>query len=97
MANEKTIHGRIDCPCCGAHEGVRVTTDKNGQPFGFCDAKCGLQLRIGGDAYRVNEFYKRHPKIAADMRGEPVTVSEPAQAQTPQKPTEKTGFSLEDL
>ncbi len=97
MANEKTIHGRIDCPCCGANNGVRITKDKNGHPFGFCDAKCGLQLRIGGDDYRVNEFYKRYPKIAADMRGEPVTVSEPATTKPTPINTEKKGFSLEDL
>ena len=85
MANDKTIFGRIDCPCCKTAGGVRITKDKNGQPFGFCDAKCGQQLRIGGDAYRVAEFERAYPAIAAKMRGEPetVTVTENKQNEKP--------------
>lgn len=55
------VLGRIDCPACGAADGVRVTQDRNGDPFGFCDASCGLQLRIGGNAGRVRQFVERHP------------------------------------
>jgi len=93
MANEKTIHGRIDCPCCGTEKGVRITQDKNGKPFGFCDAKCGIQLRIGGDTYREAEFNKKYPAIAASVRGDSVTDTEkkPTLQQT-EKP--KTGFDL---
>jgi len=97
MAGEKTIHGRIDCPCCGTKDGVRITSDKNGQPFGFCDAKCGQQLRIGGDVYRVEQFYKANPAIAAAMLEKPVTVTEPKPAQAPIEKPKNTGFSLEDL
>ena len=97
MAGEKTIHGRIDCPCCGTEGGVRITSDKNGQPFGFCDAKCGQQLRIGGDVYRVEQFYKANPAIAAAMLEKPVTVTEPKPAPAPTEKPKNTGFSLEDL
>jgi hypothetical protein len=74
MANDKTIYGRIDCPCCRTKEGVRITKDKNGDPFGYCDAKCEVQIRLGGKAFRVGEFAKAYPSIAAKMRGEPETV-----------------------
>jgi len=97
MAGEKTINGRIDCPCCGTKYGVRITADKNGHPFGFCDANCGLQLRIGGDAYRVEQFYKHNPSIAAVMLEKPVTVTEPKPAPAPTEKPKNTGFSLEDL
>lgn len=92
MANDKTIHGRIDCPCCGAKEGVRITADKNGKPFGFCDVNCGVQVRIGGDKYREAEFKKRYPAIAASVSGEPVSDTEQKQQNQQQKP--KTGFDL---
>jgi len=91
MANDKTIYGRIDCPICKTKDGVRITKDKNGEPFGFCDAKCEQQLRIGGKGYRVGEFARAYPEIAAKMRGEvlPVTDTEIKQ----EKPT-KSGFDL---
>ena len=92
MANEKTIHGRIDCPCCRTKDGVRVTADKNGQPFGFCDANCGLQLRIGGDAWRVTQFKRQHPKIAESMSGSPVSDTEQKTEKQAEKP--KAGFDL---
>lgn len=92
MANEKTIHGRIDCPCCSTKNGVRITADKNGHPFGFCDANCGLQLRIGGDAFRVGQFNKNHAAIAASMSGAPVSDTEQKTEKQAEKP--KTGFDL---
>ncbi len=93
MASEKKIHGRIDCPCCGTEDGVRITEDKNGKPFGFCDAKCGVQIRIGGDAYREAEFKKHYPAIAASISGAPVSDREPNQhSHQTEKP--KPGFVL---
>lgn len=55
--------GRIDCPCCGTKNGMRVTEDKNAQPFGYCDATCNVQLRLGGTSYRVEKFYERYPHV----------------------------------
>ncbi|MDD2932757.1 MAG: hypothetical protein PHO76_02620 [Methylotenera sp.] len=85
MANDKTIYGRIDCPCCKTKDGVRITKDKNGEPFGFCDAKCEVQIRLGGKAYRVGEFKKAYPAIAAKIAGEvePVANTEIKQTQKP--------------
>lgn len=95
MANDKTIHGRITCPCCGTENGVRITADKNGHPFGFCDLRCGLQLRIGGDHFRVSEFNKRHEKIAASMSGSAVSDTQQKTQTTTQKEEKpKTGFDL---
>jgi len=96
MANDKTIHGRIDCPCCGHEKGMRVTADKNGKPFGFCDANCGVQLRIGGDKFREEKFKKRYPAIAASISGESVTDTDEKQ---PIQQTQKTkaGFDLGTL
>lgn len=83
MSGEKTIYGRITCPHCGWSDGMRITADKSGKPFGFCDANCGGQLRIGGSAHREREFFKAHPGIEKAMNGEPekpqensVTVTE---------------------
>ena len=55
--------GRIDCSCCGLAKGLRVTEDKNGAPFGFCDAGCNYQMRIGGDAVRIDRFYALYPSV----------------------------------
>lgn len=57
------ILGHIDCPSCGWDGGMRITTDKNGEPFGFCEANCDQQLRIGGKPRRVEQFYAEHPVI----------------------------------
>jgi hypothetical protein len=51
---------------------MRITQDKNGDPFGFCEAECGQQLRVGGDKRRVRAFVALYPWAA----GEPVTVAE---------------------
>lgn len=60
---EAEILGHIDCPSCGHDRGMRITPDKNGEPFGFCEANCDQQLRVGGKARRVELFYKAHPGI----------------------------------
>lgn len=103
MANEKKIYGHIDCPLCGYAQGMRVTADKNGKPFGFCEANCDGQLRIGGKPRREAAFFKKYPHIAeafgvADTapktEEKPVTVTEPEPAPAPVK---KSSFSLDNL
>lgn len=62
MENKK-IMGYCDCPVCKIKNGVRFTPDKNGKPFGYCYQGCRLQLRIGGDPYREQEFAKNFPGV----------------------------------
>lgn len=102
MPDEKRIYGRIDCPVCQTDDGVRITKDKNSEPFGFCDAKCEVQLRIGGKLARVKAFYAAHPEIYAAMHENAVTVTEEKPVIVTDKkleePAKKTGgFSLESL
>ncbi|WP_302172864.1 hypothetical protein [uncultured Hydrogenophaga sp.] len=61
----RQVLGHIDCPTCGTAGGVRITHDKNGEPFGYCEAKCHQQIRIGGDSYRVGLFLQRYPWAAS--------------------------------
>ena len=91
----KQILGHIDCPTCGSKGGMRITTDKNGDPFGFCKDGCKQQLRIGGDPDRVHDFYAAHPSIAKterelgpldDAARLPVTETAPAQAKPAAQP-----------
>lgn len=87
MKVEKIL-GHIDCPTCGTVGGMRITHDKNGHPFGYCEAECSQQLRIGGDARRVRKFLQRHPWAAGQEEGaapaaQPVTVSAPTPAPAP--------------
>lgn len=87
MAEDKKIYGHINCPHCGHENGMRITADKHGEPFGFCEANCDGQLRIGGKPRRVAEFFKKHPAIAQAMQQKPVTVTAqdlPAPAVTAQ-------------
>lgn len=81
---EKEILGHIDCPACGTAKGMRITPDKNGDPFGYCEAECSAQLRIGGDKRRVAAFLKRYPWAL----GKPVTETVPAPAPAPAPKTE---------
>jgi hypothetical protein len=67
------VLGFIDCPHCGLKDGMRITEDKNGEPFGFCEAECDGQLRVGGKARRVEKFYTKHPHLRRKT-GEPPTV-----------------------
>ncbi|MFM7000411.1 MAG: hypothetical protein ACKOXU_05035 [Limnohabitans sp.] len=90
---EKVIFGHIDCPTCGVANGMRITHDKNGDPFGYCEAECGQQLRIGGDKRRSNKFLARFPWAAGsppvtETGKEPVTVTapEPTPAAAKAKP-----------
>lgn len=75
--------GRIDCPCCGTGDGMRVTEDKNGHPFGYCDATCNFQFRVGGNGYRVEQFFAKYPHLKGKN---PVTVTvteKPVEAKIP--------------
>lgn len=79
MARE--VLGHIDCPCCGTAKGMRITPDRNGAPFGYCEATCNAQLRVGGDARRVAAFVARYPWAAGKpLAAEPPTVTAPAPA-----------------
>lgn len=98
MAAEKTVLGHIDCPACGWEGGMRITADKNGDPFGFCEASCNAQLRIGGNARRVAAFIQIHPWAAG-----PVTVPVPEENRKPEpepepekkpKPEPRKGFAF---
>lgn len=99
MSDSKIVYGRISCPHCHMIDAMRITADKNGQPFGFCDLNCGGQLKIGGNPFRVNKFFEAHPGIAKAMKGEQEPERTPEiQAEIPVTVTDKkTGFSLDQL
>lgn len=78
MAKAETL-GQIDCPCCGTAKGMRITHDKNGEPFGYCEANCSGQLRIGGDKRRVAAFVALYPWAA----GKPAEPAAPVSAPVP--------------
>lgn len=87
MANEKQVFGYIDCPTCGYEKGMRITADKHGAPFGFCEANCDGQLRIGGKPRRVAAFFAKYPHIANAMQEKPaVTVTEEKPEPEPENP-----------
>lgn len=75
----KAVLGYIDCPACGTAKGMRITPDKNGDPFGFCEAECGQQLRVGGDKRRVRSFVARYPWAAGEAVQDARTVADLAQ------------------
>jgi len=80
---QKEILGHIDCPTCGGAKAMRITHDKNGDPFGYCEYSCRQQLRIGGDKYRVKKFIERFHWAAAPV---PVTVPAQVAKTTPEAP-----------
>lgn len=80
----KDVLGHIDCPTCGKAHAMRITHDKNKEPFGYCEDGCLQQLRIGGKPARVRAFVARYPWAAAGATVT-VTVPEPA-APAPAKP-----------
>lgn len=77
---EKKVLGHIDCPTCGTAAGMRITHDRNEAPFGYCEATCSQQLRIGGNPHRVAQFVARYPWAA-----KPKTASEAAPVPAPAK------------
>lgn len=63
---------------------MRVTPDKNGDPFGYCE-DCAQQLRIGGDRHRVKRFMERHglkpaPDPVTGTGTDPAPATKPAPA-----------------
>ena len=92
----REILGHIDCPTCGTAKGMRITQDKNGDPFGYCEAECSQQMRIGGDKRRVKAFAARYPWAmppavtapAPAAAPAPAPAAAPAKAAAP-KPTAK--------
>lgn len=76
----KEVLGHIDCPTCGTAKGMRITQDKNGDPFGYCEAECSQQMRIGGDKRRVKAFVTRYPWAMPTA----VSVTAPAPAPAPE-------------
>lgn len=91
---EKPILGHIDCPTCGTAKGMRIKPDRNGDPFGYCEAECGQQLRIGGDPRRVRDFVRRYP-WAGKPAPEPVTA--PASPAPPAPLQEKIPVTVTEL
>lgn len=80
---ERTLLGHIDCPTCGMTAGMRITEDKNGEPFGYCEANCGQQLRIGGDKRRVRDFFQRHPTMQRRHDDAPAVTEQTPEAEPP--------------
>lgn len=72
----REVLGHIDCPTCGTKAGMRITQDKNGDPFGYCEANCNQQMRIGGDKRRVSLFVARYPWAAGKAEA-PTPAPEP--------------------
>lgn len=89
----KATLGHIDCPSCGTVKGMRITHDKNGEPFGYCEAECDQQLRIGGKASRVRAFLARYPWAAGAPAPEPAAPPV-ADAPPPPKPRKAGPFDF---
>lgn len=86
MSGAGRILGHIDCPTCGTAGAMRITRDKNGDPFGFCEAGCNQQMRIGGSAHRVRAFVKRYPWAAPPAPEAAPAPAPAAPAAAPAKP-----------
>ena len=102
MEKQIDILGYIICPTCGTHEGLRITRDKNGHPFGWCEKSCGQQLRVGPDPRRVRDFFKLYPQLTERSAEPPAPDSKPepaatAAAEPPPKPAKKRSAFEEGL
>ena len=86
----RAVLGHIDCPTCGAVKGMRITHDKNNHPFGYCEADCSQQLRIGGDQRRVKTFVDRHPWAAPPVTGQAAPAAPVTATPAPAKPAPVT-------
>jgi hypothetical protein len=99
---DRTILGHIDCPTCGMQQAMRISEDKNGDPFGYCEANCGQQLRIGGDRRRVRDFFNRYPDLqrraddAPPAADAPAAAPEPAAKAEPAAPARPKRSAFED-
>lgn len=82
---KKKVLGHIDCPACGTVDGMSITHDRNGEPYGYCEANCDAQLRIGGKARRVAAFIARYPWAAGEgVTPEPKKTAEPVPVPEPE-------------
>lgn len=86
---KKTVLGHIDCPVCGTAGGMSITHDRNGDPYGYCEANCDAQLRIGGKARRVAAFIARYPWAAGQVTDVPPGEDEDDEAPPPKTPEAK--------
>lgn len=77
---ERNVLGHIDCPTCGTKGGMRITHDKNGHPFGYCEAECSQQMRIGPDTRRIRKFLARFPWAAGTQEAAPAPAAPPVAA-----------------
>lgn len=84
--SENRVKGHIDCPTCGTKGAMRITHDKNGDPFGFCEAGCNQQMRIGGSAHRVAKFVQRFPWAAKPEAAAPAPAPAAPVAAKPAPP-----------
>lgn len=80
------VKGHIDCPTCGTKGAMRITHDKNGDPFGFCEAGCNQQMRIGGSAHRVAKFVQRFPWAAKPASETEAPEAKPRYEREPNPP-----------
>jgi len=67
--------GHINCPYCGYVNGMRITEDKSGNPFGYCEANCSGQLAVKGDGYRKQKFYELYPHLRKPGDAPPVVAA----------------------
>jgi hypothetical protein len=54
---------------------MRVTLDKNDDPYPFCEATCDGQMRVGGKPRRVAAFYKLYAHLKRPGESPPVAVA----------------------
>lgn len=93
---KKPVLGHIDCPVCGTAAGMSITHDRNKEPYGYCEANCDAQLRIGGKARRVAQFVARYPWAGASADPEPTPTPAPVPVADPEPPApkpKKTAFA----
>lgn len=80
----REILGYIDCPHCGEGSRMRITPDKSGAPFGYCE-ECNGQLRIGGNARRVESFYARNQGVKRPGQAAEIAPPATSTAAAPEK------------
>lgn len=83
---KRDMMGRIDCPYCGYKDGMKITEDKSGNPFGYCDAQCAGQISVRSDEQRKKLFFAKYPHL---KRTDAPPVEKPAQRVAPVAPSKK--------
>lgn len=104
MEKQIDILGYINCPSCGTQHGMRITRDKNGHPFGWCEKSCGQQLRVGPEPRRIRDFMKLYPQLssradepkaavtAEPLEVPPVTLPKPQPPAAPKPAKKRSAF-----